>query len=245
MRRSGSWNSQTAGLAASLLALGGVMAPAGAENVFNTASITADSLKMSVSSCEQVWGSGSLASCGSSTGDAEFVLGTGIRGAVFSLANSSAETAGGDLFTNAAGSAQSGQLTFTLAVTATASIPVNFAELSVTSTGTLGTGGSLTVTETGFPTGFSNSGTLSVTGAAGTTPSGSPTITDAANITSPFDIAYDIDLVEGSGGTLKLTSVESIFRPAPEPISLSLFGVGLAGLGFVRRGRRDKGGMQG
>jgi hypothetical protein len=70
---------------------------------------------------------------------------------------------------------------------------------------------------------------------------GTATTKDTSNYVGTLAIAYDIQLIEGTGGTLKLTSVQSIFNPAPEPVSIAVFGVGLAGLAAVRRSRAKGG----
>jgi 3D (Asp-Asp-Asp) domain-containing protein len=234
MRQSDGWGSRAVGFAATLLAMGGIACPADATNVYNNASIVADGLGFQVgSTCNQTWAAAGTSTCDSSAdADAQFIVATGTRGAAFSLTDTTLGGGGGLFSTIAAG--QTDELTFNLTVNASSTHPVNWAQLSVvTNGGTLGSGGSLSVTETGL-TGFSNSGSLSVTSVAG----GSPIITDGTKLTSPFTISYDVKLVEGTGGTLKLNSVQSIFFPAPEPVSLGIFGVGLVGLGAARRARR-------
>jgi hypothetical protein len=214
------------------LALGGVVCPADATNVFNGASITADGLTMSVTGCNEVVASGSITSCTTSNAIAQFVLGTGVRGADFSIEG--AGTLGTPLFSSLAAN-KTDELTFTLAITAAAGVPVNFAELSAITTGTLASGGTLSVIEGAVGNPFSTAWAqpnLSLTSA------GALTNTDPSKVTSVFDLNYDIKFAQGAtAGTLQLTSVTSIFNPAPEPLSLSVFGIGLAGLAAARRSR--------
>jgi hypothetical protein len=243
MRQSDSWASKGAGIAGLSLAFGGFVLPAAAQttDVFNGASFVADGLTFSVaaSTCEQNFNAGKLTSCSStSNARAEFLPSVGIRGATFTLANSgnSGQTKGTGLFSTVSATGDSDQLEFTLDATSTKTLGVSTAILTVATTGSLGTGGSLTVSESGFPAGFNNS-TLSLSAA------GTMSTTASSNYVGTLAIAYDIQLIEGSGGTLKLTSVQSIFNPAPEPLSIAVFGVGLAGLAAARRSRaKDKDG---
>ena len=239
MRQSDSWASKGAGLAGLSLAFGGFVLPAAAQttDVFNGASFVADGLTFTVAAgtCEQNFNAGKLSSCsGTSSAGAEFVPAVGIRGATFGIFNSGNEgTAGSGLFSNVSATKDSDQLEFTLDVPSTSKLGVSSAVLTVATTGSLGTGGSLTVTESGF-TGFSST-SLSLSAA------GTATTKDTSNYVGTLAIAYDIQLIEGTGGTLKLTSVQSIFNPAPEPVSIAVFGVGLAGLAAVRRSRAKGG----
>ncbi len=58
----------------------------------------------------------------------------------------------------------------------------------------------------------------------------------------PFTLNIDIKLTgPSSGSSLALTSVSMIFNPAPEPVSISIFGVSLAALAVARRFRRKRG----
>src|SRR5579862_6203405 len=106
MGRSRGWDLRAVGVAVLLLTLCCGGRTASAVNVFQNASITLDSLVLSVpnvaADCQQNWNAGSLTNCGtlSSGAHAEFVAGTGLRGAVFSLANSGnfSQTAGSGLF---------------------------------------------------------------------------------------------------------------------------------------------------
>ena len=56
-----------------------------------------------------------------------------------------------------------------------------------------------------------------------------------------FNVTNDLKLQTGTfnlGNTLKLSSVTLTYGPAPEPVSVGIFLVGLAGLGAARRTRR-------
>jgi len=57
-------------------------------------------------------------------------------------------------------------------------------------------------------------------------------------LTPNFSETTTLELTTQSGGTLTLSNLKQFYGPAPEPLSVSIFGVGLAGLGAVRRARR-------
>lgn len=225
MRRARWWGYPIAGLLGLLLALGAGVRPAGATNVFNGATITADGLTFTVSGCTDTVASVAGSCTNGGNAIAEFVLGTGVRGADFSIESKS----GGALFSGLAGG-KTDELVFTLQVSATPTDPVNAASLSMVTSGTAGAS-TVLASEGAFPAGFSPS-TLSLT-AAGTVNGA-----DATKLTTTFDLNYDIKLVQANGQSLVLSSITSIFNPAPEPLSMSVFGVGLIGLGVVRRVRR-------
>jgi hypothetical protein len=224
MRRT-SWVRRIAGLTGVLFALAGAVRPAWASSadVYNGNSFTADGVLFSFTGCTDIINSGSSTSCSTSTNSvAKFVLGTGVDGADFTIEGVS----GGSLFSNLS-SGKTDELKFTLTVNATPSTPVNFAQLSAITSGS-GSSSSILASEA-----YNGSTILSLT-AAGVT-----SVQDPTTMTSQFMLNYDIKLVQGAGGTLVLSSVTSLFTPAPEPLSLSVLAVGLAGLGIVRR-RRNK-----
>jgi len=225
MRRLGGWAYRIAGLAGLLLALSGAVRPAGATNVFNGASIVADGLTFTVSACTDVVNSAASTACSSSSNAiAEFVLGSGVRGADFALESKT----GGSLFSGLA-VGNTDTLIFTLTISATSGTTgVNLAKLSDVVSGTPSTS-TLSVGMGGL-TGFTpTSLTL------GTTATSSATATDTSLDHSAIALTYDITMSQQTGGSLVLSSVTSIFNPAPEPMSIAVFGVGLVGLAAARR----------
>jgi hypothetical protein len=223
-----------------LLAVSAGIAPVSAQSpylIYQGQSFTLDGLSMQVSptaTCSEVLSTtvqGTVINCtGSSSAVYEAIAGTGTRGAAFSLATYFNNN--GDFFQPITGGAIYSELKFSLIVNAATAAKISSAKLTATTTGS---GGTLSITESGFPTGFTGS-TLSLSAA------GTASVTDATAYASPFTLNIDIKLTgPSSGSSLALTSVSMIFNPAPEPVSISIFGVSLAGLAVARRFRRKRG----
>lgn len=246
MRGMKGWGGRIAGLAGLLLVPVLMARPAAAVGLYTGASFSFDGLNLSVTGCALT--GVSLAglpagSCGTTDTNAYLTLSgtTGVN-AIFNIARNG----GGDIFSAATGSNLTYDITYTLAVTRTgAKTTVNSAALSLAgSAKTTSTGAAdpvaadyarVSATETflaPIPIGAANLATNLNTPSA------------ATSFTTPvtsFNVTNDLKLQTGTfnlGNTLKLSSVTLTYGPAPEPVSVGIFLVGLAGLGAARRTRR-------
>ncbi len=244
MRRSRGWNGRIFGLAMSLCGTVWLAQPAAAQTKMLIGSfVQADGLTFTVTGCtlngvaETATGTNANVCAGlamlSSTG----------RGAHVEVESA---TTGAAIF-SLASSTQS--LTYTLNITPTVTgttPPIT----SLATTANLGTGTSIPGTTTGETlTDYvcKGAGLTCAAGLASTISSqninlASNTLTTATNFAAndPLSVTTSVSLAPSPGSSLTLSNVMQIYSPAPEPIALSLFTVGLAGLAAARL-RRSRG----
>ena len=219
--------------------------PAAAAGLYTGAVFSFDGLNISVTGCTLtgVALAGLPAgSCGTTDTNAYLTLsGTAGTNAILNVTR----TGGGDIFSAATGSNLTYDIVYTLAVTMPGTkTTVNSAALTLAGSARTTAGGTadplaadytrVTATETflaPIPTGATNLATNLNTASL------------ATNFTTPvksFNVTNDLQLQTGTGNlgnTLKLSSVTLTYGPAPEPVSIGIFLVGLAGLGAARRAR--------
>lgn len=238
MRRSFARLGWLSGLAALLLASAGLVRPAVAVGLFNGSVITVDGLQFTVGNCDYAINGGTLPggtnnSCGTTNANAvaEIVSQSGPGSQVLVDKNG-----GGTLFSTTTGSGND-ELKFTLTIvqgtgsTARTSVSNMNTTLSGSESGSTNqTRVADTITHTGL-SGFSGTTALNLG-----TLSAFDTFTKLTNPFS-FTVTEDLKLTTTNGATLKLNNVLLAFSPAPEPVSVGIFMVGLAALGAARRGR--------
>ena len=135
---------------------------------------------------------------------------------------------GGNLFNNLKAK-KNYDLTFALSVARNGSNPTNditsVTESLFATTGPTGQAADASLIDSAFSNGAANM----------TVHAGSPsTLTDTFASTSTLTFNIDINLNPSTGAAYTLKSATQQFSPAPEPISISLFVVGLAGIAFSR-----------
>ena len=85
---------------------------------------------------------------------------------------------------------------------------------------------------------LNSSGTVVAHVAANPSSTGNPVIANGSTSFSPmssFSVNKDLALHSSTGEALTLSYVTQLYTPAPEPVSIGIFLVGLAGLGAARR----------
>ena len=238
------WRGRIAGMAMlSLSGLACLSTPAAAVGLYTGASYTFDGLTLSVTGCTLT--GVSLAglpagSCGTTDANSYLTLaGTAGANAIFNLT----KTGGGDIFSYASGTNTTYDVNFTLKITAAKAVTkVNSAALAVNGSSSAGTlKNQVTATETflaPIPAGATNLATSLVTTSATTA------FTSAVSpLSTPLNVTGDLKLLTGTtlGTTLKLTSAMLTYGPAPEPLSIGIFMIGLAGLGAARHRMKTRG----
>jgi len=188
-------------------------------------SVVADGLKITLTGCTvngtKVTGTGA---CGTNL---DLEVGTG-RGANIDVV--SATTGGSIASVAAAGSNY--DLVYTLSVAAASGAPV-VSYAATTLTGTQNANVSLSDTLLNAANAQVAAQSINLASAASVTSTNSFASTTALSVTTT------LQLTGVTGTTLKLSGVAQGFSPAPEPLSIGVFAVGLAGLGFARRRRGD------
>jgi hypothetical protein len=152
---------------------------------------------------------------------------------------------GGDLLPAPTTNGNISELKFSLAVNANPSHPVNAATLSDSISRGSSASASVSIREGVSPNLFASppwsATALAITSTKGGTSTATP-ISASPWVTSPFTVDFDFQLTSTaaskSTNSLKLSSVAFTFKPAPEPLSLGVFTVGLVGLGAARRSRK-------
>jgi hypothetical protein len=240
MRCSRGWNGWITGLMVVLLASLGLARPVAAQtstSLVNGHSVTADGLTFTVSGCSLILNGVSSACSATNTaftgatlevstdrGVDLTVVGSGASGNIFNAVNGGGEY---DLsytlnITKASGSPTVTNFSSTLAGSSS-----NHDLIDITSVDTLysalNAGGSSPASQS-----------LNVYSAASAQSSGFSLIPGSTGISE----TTNLELSPQSGTTLTLASLRQYYGPAPEPISLSVFSVGLVGLSAARRLRR-------
>jgi hypothetical protein len=196
-------------------------------------------LTLSITGCTLSYGS--LSACSSTDGIFLQGLTVGKHNVSFELVGAG----GGSAFSLAQGSGVSAQMVLTYTVTTDMPATATFSNGSLALNG--GTSSSsthhVTVGET-FTANGANPAPTGLTGfnlylasSATSQSAGATSFTNNPGLTT-FKITDTINLTSSSSTVVHLDTLIHTFRTAPEPVSLSLFGVGLLGLGAVRRLRR-------
>jgi hypothetical protein len=245
MRRFCGWIGRFAGVAVLLAATTGVSRPAAAQSVglFIGSSIQVDGLTFTVTACTLTT-KNTAASCGTSSsytdeitpvaGRSAIINITGVGGApIFSVASA---TTGADY-----------ELAYTLSIAKT--VPTSSATMTSVATTLPGSTTAITGTETFFngTTAVNKVGSVFVNDPASGTQLGTAqalshsvlTATTTFGAVSSLSVNSDLKLI-GAGTALTLASVQQIYAPAPEPLTIGVFLVGLAGLVNARRNRRGR-----
>ena len=234
------WSGRIAGLAMlSLSGLACLTAPAAALGVglYTGASYTFDGLTLKVTGCSLSLAGSAPGSCGTNDANSYLTLaGTTGPNAIFNVT----KTGGGDIFSYASGGNLTYDVNFTLQITAAKAVTkVTSAALAIAGSSSTGLfKNQVTGTET-FLAPVPPGSTALATSL--TAPSTTTTFTAAVSpLTTPINVTTDLKLFSGAtlGTTLKLASATLTFGPAPEPLSIAVFAVGLAGLGAARRKMR-------
>jgi hypothetical protein len=163
--------------------------------------------------------------------------GTTLESAVGSSATA---CAGGPCFNNFS------DLNMIFTVTAPTGITVSSASLSLTGSATLSGGGTDLVTSDLAKISAGESSSAFTMGNITTNESSNPNQVTAAfsSAVNSFSVTKDLKVNGNSatpGATLALNTVMQMYSPAaPEPVSLSLFAVGIAGLAAVKLRRRNR-----
>lgn len=219
-----------------VVALAAGTQPAGAVSLWSGStggSLTVDGLTITVTSCTLKLASVTQSSC--AAGNLEMVAVAG-SGAQIKIDGAG----GGNIFSAAANSGLY-DLSFTLAI-----VPAVSGSHTTVSSATLAMTGSAASTdltrvsagETIVDSGGTTLGSLS------TNLSGPLTASTSFGAVSSFSVTKDLKvntIGATAGDTLVLSSVSQIYNPAPEPVSIGLFLVGVAGIGVARRRRARRG----
>ncbi len=235
MRRLGGWIIGTM----LVLASAGIARPASAYSVgavplLNGSVLSFNGLQFTVSGCAMILGGALSDPLGACTLKNLEILGVAGPGSNIRIQGEN----GTDIFsTVSTGSASLGLFDVTFALAVTTTLPgttVNQVSMALTGsvTGTSGTRVSAGATLTGTDTPISNQTTMV---------SGPTSRTWAFSSDTAFNETKDLKLNAvgaAADSVLVLSYVTQGFLPAPEPISVGVFLVGLAGLGAVRRIRR-------
>jgi hypothetical protein len=235
-------------MAVLLLVSSGMVRPAAAQTgLINGASITVDGIDYTVGSCEYAvnggtFPSGTNNSCkeGDVSGGAainEMTAQGGLGSAILVTA-----TGGGAIFASTTTSGND-QLKFTLTLSpgTGSTAKTTLTNMTTTLAGSASPSGSGDITDTitsslpGVSPAFA---TLNLSNLTDINTFTKQTITSGHFGSSNPTLTEDLTLNTHTSTTISLTSLLIRLNPAPEPLSLSVFGVGLAGLGYVRRKRR-------
>jgi len=239
MRRSCGGIVRSAGVGALLLALSVPGHQAGAVGLQNTSVLTLDHMTATVGSCVYTLNGVTQASCG--TNNAELIATLG--GTYMSMTVDKA--GGGVLWDSIQKSVANPNPSFEIAFTLTLARDVGNTTAYVTSdAATLfasQTGGPasnldlITASNTNLP---SPAASINLTGSS-PGPIFSGWSTQASNFTYNVDMKLDATNI-ALGNTLTLNRLVMQLKPAPEPASVGIFLVGLAGLRIMRRGRNRR-----
>jgi hypothetical protein len=238
MRRSLQWTSLIGGLAALLLASSGLVRTAAAVGLFNGSVIAVNGLQFTVGNCELALNgvalpTGTNTSCGTNNTDAfaEIIAHAGAGSSVLIDKN-----AGGTLFSSTSGGINELKFTLTISTGTGSTVKTSVSNMTTTISGS--ETGSSNVTRVANTT--SSSGLTGFTGLTSLnlgTLSASNTFTKEANPVA-FAVTEDLTTTPKTGATIKLNNVLLAFNPAPEPVSVGIFMVGLAALGAARGAQR-------
>ncbi len=239
MRPSRAWIGRISGLVLSLTGAVCLTTTAQAQTsaaLFVGNSVTVDGLKFTVTGCTIQIASASATACPAAGANAMQLLATASRGANIQVIGQAAGNTGA-IF-SAASSSASGliyDLNYTLAVSVASGSPI------VTSVASTLAG---TTTSTAYNANVSLSDTLykgsPLTAFASQSANlGSSPLTQTSTFAgiNALSVTNDLKLISQNGQTLTLSNMRQVFSPAPEPVSMGLFVMGLAGLGLARRRR--------
>ena len=254
MRRSPGWIFPAASLLSVLLLQGQLAAPAAASTTYIPLvigqSITASGLTFTVTGCSLTIASAPAGACATSGAYAMELLALPGPTAQVQVQNlASTATASVPIFSTAA-SAPSGQiydLTYTLSVqksVATAKTTVTNVSTALAGVGPAAYLSKISLSDKLFAGTTGQNGTPSgaVLGTqAISLASASLTATNNITATSALSVTTDLHLVTQTGSILTLSSVRQSYGPAPEPVTVGVFLIGLTGLGAARLRRRARG----
>jgi len=236
MRQWSGWVCRTVGLAGLVLAF--VARPAAAQTaIYDNQSITASGVLMTVTGCffrNNTTAAATACDSLAHTSSDQMTVVTGPRGTGASILIN--HSGGTDLLVAPTNRGRITELKFTLTVNASTLHPINMATLSdIIVPGN--NRASVSLVENNFLSPWALPQNITITSAAATG-SGSLSTTGNVMVTTPFALNFDLKLTSTqNSNNLKLSSVTLAFRPAPEPLSIGVFMVGLAGLGAARRAK--------